>query len=266
MPHSINAKPSPREDFKRPDFRLGNISVEVKSRLREAVVRRPRRRDDLDQCPATTTTVLKRLLLLLCSQLENKSILILGDDDLLSVALSACNIPCTILVVDTDLDLLKLIRQKTDPSRIQTFQWDLRESLPTDFLARFDIIFTDPPYTVAGQLAFLRNAVLALRPKEGSTLFFCASRLYLTEFHINSISHFLRNASLTNEGTFEDFNEYEAPPDVLEDMRRLRGHSSDTTFHSTLFQFVASSLPIRPFCIEEGSTDIYSYDFHNVTS
>lgn len=245
---------------------LNAVITRAMTKLQGVVIERPKRRDDLDQCHATITTVLKRMFLLLQNGLENKSVLLLGDDDLLSVALSVYDVPFQVTVVDIDSELLRTIKRNSDQLKIKIFQWDLRNDLPADFTARYDMVFTDPPYTLRGQLAFLRSAILALRCKRGSSLFFCASRLYLNESQLDSISHFLRNASLQHERTFEDFNEYEVPPDVLEDIKRRRLDSRDMDFRSTLFQYVAGSLPIRPHHLEEDLSDIYSYDSHNVAS
>ena len=98
--------------------------------LKRANKNRVKRRDDLDQCPATIATVLRRLMLFMREDIKHKSILLLGDDDLVSVALSAANVPCQITVVDFDDALLELIASNTDSSRTRTFLWDLRKPLP----------------------------------------------------------------------------------------------------------------------------------------
>ena len=123
---------------------------------------------------------------------------------------------------------------------------------------------TDPPYTVDGQLAFLRQAILALRPAGNSTLLFCASRLYLRENRLQEILDFLVDCSLRCAEAYENFNEYEAPPDVLQDMKRLDPQSAATTFHSTLFRYIVDSTPIRLAAINPIPGNIYSYDQNNV--
>ena len=60
-------------------------------------------RNDLDQCPATISTVLRRLQLLLPLLNEcPRSVLLLGDDDLLGLALAATELPERITVLDLD--------------------------------------------------------------------------------------------------------------------------------------------------------------------
>jgi predicted methyltransferase len=205
-------------------------------------------------------------MLILQEDIEHKSILLLGDDDLMSIALSAANVTCQITVVDFDEALLELIASNTDSSRARTFLWDLRKPLPLSFEKQYDFVLTDPPYTIDGQLTFLRQAILALRPAGNSTLLFCASRLYLCENRLQEIFAFLANSSLRCAEAYENFNEYEAPPDVLQDMRRLDPESMATTFHSTLFRYIAGSTPIRLAAINPIPGNIYSYDQNNVTS
>src|SRR5262249_33186609 len=92
---------------------------------------RSTRRDDLDQCPATIQTTLRRLALLMTmSGLERRRVLLLGDDDLLSVALVAAGVSACITVVDLDHSLLSLIAGWTKPAVVQLVHHDLRFGLP----------------------------------------------------------------------------------------------------------------------------------------
>lgn len=249
------------------DFMLGEgLYAKALQNLEKANLARSKRRDDLDQCPATAITVLRRVMLLLKAGLKYKSILLLGDDDLLSVALSVTDIPCQIVVVDLDPTLLEIIKQNTDSSKVRVFLWDLRKPLPSDFIGQYDMIFTDPPYTLAGQLTFLEGAVSALRCGKGSSLFFCASRFYLRDNRLEFIFDFLRKSSLEHMETHEDFNEYVAPPDVLKDIKRRYPRSEATTFHSTLFCYASGSQTIRRGHRQQESVNIYSYDNDNASS
>ena len=49
---------------------------------------------------------------------------------------------------------------------------DLREPLPAELSGGFDVVVTDPPYTVAGAELFLSRAVAALAPQPGRHMFF----------------------------------------------------------------------------------------------
>ncbi len=218
-----------------------------------------RRRDELDQCPATIETTLKRLELLMEADLEKRRLLLLGDDDLLSVAIAATDPSIGVTVVDLDIDLLSRIRQLTPGARVETVCHDLRLGLPSELSRRFDIVFTDPPYTLAGQLLFLRRGLTALRPLRGSSLYVCGSRFYLNDSKLASIIEAAHRAGLDLKSTHENFNEYAAPPDVREDLRKAPAPRSVEVLHSTLFSFVVRDDSTSPELLPLSCRDIYSY-------
>ena len=100
-----------------------------------------------------------------------RRILLLGDDDLMSVALLRFArqflLPIEELVVlDLDQRLLEFIGSELDgaPFPIQRLRWDARRPLPASLAGRFDTVVTDPPYTVGGAGLCLARAVSASRP------------------------------------------------------------------------------------------------------
>jgi predicted methyltransferase len=108
-------------------------------------------------------------------------ILLLGDDDLVSVAIARfaewSGNPAMIrglTVVDTDPEVLAWAGQQVTAAggRAELVQHDLREPLPAGLAGSFDVVATDPPYTVAGAELFLSRAVSALLPQPGRHVFF----------------------------------------------------------------------------------------------
>ena len=57
-------------------------------------------------------------------------------------------------------------------------------------------VFTDPPYTLAGQLLFVHRAVWALKMELGASLYLVGSTTYLTRAHLEAIAVFLRAATV----------------------------------------------------------------------
>lgn len=100
--------------------------------------------------------------------LEGKRILFVGDDDLTSLPTALTNMAEEIAVVDIDERILKLIEKfsQKEGVKIKTIKHDLRNPLPQDLKERFDVISTDPPYTVDGLKLFLSRGIEALG-KEG---------------------------------------------------------------------------------------------------
>lgn len=131
---------------------------------------------ELDQCHCTPKTKLRRVLALHdAGAIADRRILLLGDDDLIAVALlrfaRQLNVRIAELaVVDIDARLLDFIGGELEdsPFPIRLECRDTREPLP--FAQPFDTVVTDPPYTVAGARLFLTRAAEALAG-EGSQIF-----------------------------------------------------------------------------------------------
>ena len=137
---------------------------------------------ELDQTHCTADTKLRRVLAMHeAGALAGQRILLLGDDDLVSVALAvfaghagAAARPRRVTVVDSDPDLLGYLRGELDALGFpaELIEHDLRDPLPAQLPGGFDVACTDPPYTVAGAELFLSRAVSALAPGAGGHVFF----------------------------------------------------------------------------------------------
>ncbi|MGP8000056.1 MAG: bis-aminopropyl spermidine synthase family protein [Streptosporangiaceae bacterium] len=142
----------------------------------------PGARLELDQTHCTVDTKVRRVLRMHeVGAVDGKSILLLGDDDLTSAALAAfCALPGSparirrLTVLDTDADLLGFLGGQLAgaPFPVDLCQHDLRDPLPPGLHGQFDVVFTDPPYTVPGAELFLSRAVTALSSDPGQHVFF----------------------------------------------------------------------------------------------
>lgn len=221
-------------------------------------------RQDLDQCPATLPTVARRVNLLAALPAgEPNQLLLLGDDDCLSVGVSHCLQSAHTTVVDLDAGLLEVIRTHAAQLRVSTILTDMREPLPSGLVGRHDAVFTDPPYTLAGQLVFLRQAMVGSQRHGRSHIFLCFSRFYLSVVDINEIVSFGRAGGYTVRATFEDFNDYVAPHDVVADMACRGVELTGGLFHSSLLWFErVSELSDIPNPHKSGERSIYDYTSH----
>lgn len=212
-------------------------------------------RPDLDQCPATVETVLRRSRLLNRRSID---MLLLGDDDLLGVVLAMRKARKRILVLDMDMGLLDLLH-RVGPTAMETAEHDLRKELPSGLLGSFDEVFTDPPYTLTGQLLFVHRGVCALRPASGTTLWVCASRVYMTVRELGVVRDFLMQAGFELTGRYPNFNRYKAPPDVRIDLKK-KGRQRTAWFDSDLFRYERRRISVVPalphLC---NTTSIYDY-------
>jgi N4-bis(aminopropyl)spermidine synthase len=110
---------------------------------------RPEPKREYDQFFATEETLISRVAILENFMDRNKEILFLGDDDLTSLALAIFHSDVKLFVVDIDKDILNFINFITEKEKfnIETYYHDLRNPLPKDKFKKFNLIFTDPPYT-----------------------------------------------------------------------------------------------------------------------
>jgi len=142
---------------------------------------------------------------------------------------------------------------------IELVKQDLRNGLPRALCHCFDDVFTDPPYTLAGQLLFAQRGMLALRAAVGVSLYVCGSRAYLLADHFNALRLFLARGGFGLEVSYQNFNRYKAPPDVRCDLKR-KGARSTAWLESDLYRYVRRRLAPVPRLPPGTLARIYSYD------
>ncbi len=138
----------------------------------------------LDQSHATPETALRRALYLYANDaLEGRDILILGDDDLTSLAIGLVSKFLdlrvrSVVVLECDGRLVDYLRDAAGGAgqSPEVIGHDLREALPGDLAGRFDVFLTDPPYTLEGLDLFVSRGVSALRPEAGKQGYVCFGR------------------------------------------------------------------------------------------
>jgi N4-bis(aminopropyl)spermidine synthase len=158
------------------------VTEALRDELERAAAAAPEAKPELDQTHCTVTTKISRVLAMHeAGALAGTRIVILGDDDLVSVAIATfvtrTGLPGEIrrlTVVDSDADVLSCIAARTDGTGVpvELVQHDLRAPLPAALRGAFDVACTDPPYTVAGAELFLSRAVAALGGDAGQHVFF----------------------------------------------------------------------------------------------
>ncbi|MFN3656717.1 MAG: bis-aminopropyl spermidine synthase family protein [Pseudolabrys sp.] len=144
----------------------------VVEQLTAILARAPSADVKLDQAPcAPETAVLRALLMLQTGALEGKRVLMLGDDDSVSLAiglvaraLGRSDLTRRLTVLDVDARWLGFLREAGagEGIAIETIEHDLRRPLPAGLAAGFDTVETDPPYTLEGARLFLTRAGEAL--------------------------------------------------------------------------------------------------------
>lgn len=149
---------------------------EVVRKLERAFGQGPAVNVTLDQAPCLAETSMRRALYMYQhGALEGKNVIILGDDDLVSLAVAflgqalGSRLARRLVVLETDPRWIELIQGASDAGglEIECARHDLRDPLPEALRQQFDTFETDPPYTTAGMALFVSRAIQALKPGDG---------------------------------------------------------------------------------------------------
>lgn len=140
--------------------------------LSEDIVQYRKRRQpnhEFAQLYATASTMNKKITSLeKYFDLENKKIILIGDDDLLSLYIMQKYPKCEITVLDIDSGLIQYINQIATKRnlKIKTMKYDTRNKLPNKLLSKFDCFITDSSHCVGGIINFTSRGLNALKKQE----------------------------------------------------------------------------------------------------
>jgi N4-bis(aminopropyl)spermidine synthase len=194
---------------------LSGIPASLVTEIDRLAKRAPPARLDLDQCHCTVETKLRRVLAMHeADALVGRRILLLGDDDLTSLAIQRVvrrfgsgSTIARLGVLDIDAEIVQFVRSELARARfpVSTLQHDLREPLPANFLRAFDTVFTDPPYTIAAARLFLSRAADALDRPNGDVFFSFGSKRPEASFRLQQV---MGQMGFVIRRLARDFNEY----------------------------------------------------------
>ncbi|SHI95749.1 hypothetical protein SAMN05444401_1902 [Clostridium amylolyticum] len=157
--------------------------IEIKDEINEIFINRPQADVTIDQSKCTVDTAIKRAVLALINHaLISKKILCVGDDDLVSIAISFLlkklfadirNCKTSVLVMDIDERILSYIKSwgEKEGLPISCEHIDFRRPIANKLKNSFDCFFTDPPYTLQGMNLFVSRGLQALKKENGIPIF-----------------------------------------------------------------------------------------------
>ena len=187
----------------------------VVDELAELMAAGPAVDQTLDQSHCTARTKVRRVLYLLrTGGLPTGSLLLVGDDDLMSIAVGAVGtalgvpLAARVGVLDVARDVLDYAGADLDRRGIPAdlLCHDLREPLPEDWRGAFDVAMTDPPYTPQGARLFLSRAVQALPERVGHSVYFSFGPKGPGASH--QVLASIVELGLTTQSMLRNFNEY----------------------------------------------------------
>lgn len=191
--------------------------VEKLRELRKKYDLKPKR--EYDQFFATEeSSINKALILMEKDQVQNKHIVLLGDDDLVSITLGMLNMDklssYNVTVFDIDPDILNTVKGIASDlgiNNIQTEQLDLRKAIKPQFLNKYDVVMTDPPYTKSGISLFINKATQMLydvKNDSGIYLFLCFGASLKDGIKYLKIQEAINKYNYVIEDKIDKFNRY----------------------------------------------------------
>lgn len=128
---------------------------------------RPLPTSDYDQGFIRVEDTLKRTAFIYQrGDLEGTEIFILGDDDLLSLAMALTRLPKRIVVVEIDERINNFIRKCTEQigyKNLEVYNYNVIEDLPEFLKGEFDVFVTDPVETQKGLKLFVARCISSLK-------------------------------------------------------------------------------------------------------
>ncbi|MFF3844557.1 GNAT family N-acetyltransferase [Streptomyces sp. NPDC002328] len=195
---------------------IPDVLDEAVRRLRAVMETGPAADMAIDQSHCTPETKVRRVLALLTAgALPGGSLLLIGDDDLISLAVAVVGdvlggpIVERVTVVDISPEILAYVQKVSAGlgTRVETVEHDLRRPLPAELHGGFDVAMTDPPYTPEGARLFLSRAVEGLRPGPAHSVFFSFGGKSPDE--MLEVQREIMALGLVTNGYIRNFNEYE---------------------------------------------------------
>ena len=198
---------------------LGPVA-EVAERFRKIAASRPEAIQDYDQGYVTEESTLYRIAFMWArGDLAGKELLVLGDDDLVSLAAALTGAPKRVVMLDIDERIVGFVRDvaRAEGLKVEVLRHDLREPLPGELVSAFDTFFCDPTESLRGFLAFAGRGISALKGP-GSAGYMGLTRREASLAKWRAIQRELLSAGAVLTDLRDDFHDYVNWP-YIETMR-----------------------------------------------
>lgn len=152
---------------------LTGLFKEIKSTFFDILKDRPSADKVYDQGFISPEGVLRRVAFMEARGDLYGNLLILGDDDFLSLAVALTGLPNQIRVLEVDPRINEFINQAAQDYNlpVQALSYDVQSELSSDLVKSFDCFLTDPVETLPGIELFLSRGVSGLKG-QGCTAYF----------------------------------------------------------------------------------------------
>ena len=171
--------------------------------------RRPPIRAEFDQGYMRAKDVFFRLVVMYeRGDLEGAEIAVLGDDDLLGIALALTGLPRKVEVFEVDENIVefenRVARQRD--LKLEAHVYDFRRKLDERWLSGFDTFVTDPVETIHGlKLTFSRGAAML---RDGGSGYFGLTRLESSLAKWREVQRMLNEMNFAITDLYPNFSVY----------------------------------------------------------
>jgi predicted methyltransferase len=220
-PGRISLTPAGRRAARLPAGLSGPRLGSLAARYRRMAAGRPPPVGTFDQGHLTVDSVLARVrdLAGFGDLYEGVRIAVLGDDDLLSLALALTGAPERVAVFEVDDRLTRFIADRATqgglPVEVHTV--DLRRPLPARHLGGFDVFVCDPSETEAGLRMFVGRGLSCLRPGPGGAGYFGMTLIEADLAKWRALQRWLTGFPVAVSAILPDHGRYENWPTQAEE-------------------------------------------------
>jgi len=192
------------------------------------------------QLPCTKSTADSRVAMAKQICQPGDPILLLGDDDMVSIALAKAGFT-NIKAVDIDTSVIAAIAARARRERlpIALFHHDLSDEPNAELIGNHKLIFMDPAYSVEGISLFMTGALKMLSPGAKPHIFLSVHLMSLGEDGIEWLRSYLEDCQFDLIEVRPGFNAYPVPAKIKSLIRFLHY----TVIRSKAFRAGGSALP-----------------------
>lgn len=242
---------------------------EVLERFKAITENRPLPKSDYDQgFVRPEDTVARVAFMYERGDLEGMEVFILGDDDLLSVAIGLTGMAKRVTVVEIDQRIVDFIRAFADGHGIENIvvrQYNALEELPAEEKGKYDVFVTDPVETHKGLKLFVGRCIESLKG-EGSVGYIGLTHREASLKKWRDFERFLIEAGFVITDILRDFSTYPERENMWEEfyktyelMKWIPLQMPDTDWYKSSFiRFEAVQKPKLPaFDEPSGPRELY---------
>ncbi|GIW67447.1 MAG: hypothetical protein KatS3mg096_315 [Candidatus Parcubacteria bacterium] len=205
-------------------YKIDKFFTQILKEYKKEVRNRPEALEIYDQGYINPEGVIRRIEFIYeRGDLLNSRILIIGDDDLISIALGLTYLTKEIVVLEIDERLINFINDKARQLKlnVKAYRYNVENELPKNLQRKFDIFITDPVETLPGIKLFLSRGMTGLKDK-GSSGYFGLTTLEASLKKWYQIERFLLDSGFVITDIKRKFNQYPGTTEAIEEKLPIR--------------------------------------------